>query len=128
MSRYTIISDVKIVIVDKDKLAREFTVDVLEFCVNRSVTAFESGSEAWEYIKSNGNDHIIITEADLPEMDGFELLTQIKKSYPDKTCIIMSQTHSHEKRAEELGADAFLAKPFYVDEIFEIVQRYVIQQ
>jgi len=128
LSRYTIISDVKIVIVDKDKLAREFTVDVLEFCVNRSVTAFESGSEAWEYIKSNGNDHIIITEADLPEMDGFELLTQIKKSYPDKTCIIMSQTHSHEKRAEELGADAFLAKPFYVDEIFEIVQRYVIQQ
>ena len=115
-------------IVDKDKLAREFTVDVLEFCVNRSVTAFENGSEAWEYIRNNGNAHIVITEADLPEMDGFELLAQIKKSYPEKTCIIMSQTHSHEKRAEELGADAFLAKPFYVDEIFEIVQRYVIQQ
>ena len=113
---------------DKDRLAREFTVDVLEFCVNRSVTAFESGSEAWEYIKRNGNPHIVIAEADLPEMDGFELLANIKAKYPEKTCIIMSQTHSHEKRAEELGADAFLAKPFYVDEIFEIVQRYVIQQ
>lgn len=113
---------------DKDKLAREFTVDVLEFCVNRSVKAFESGDEAWDYIKKNGNTHIVITEADLPEMDGFELLAQIKKRYPEKTCIIMSQTHSHERQAEELGADAFLAKPFYVDEIFEIVQRYVIQQ
>lgn len=114
--------------VDKDRLAREFTVDVLEFCVNRSVKAFESSSEAWKYIQSNGNAHIVITEADLPEMDGFELLSNMKKAYPEKTCIIMSQSHAHEKRAEELGADAFLAKPFYVDEIFEIVQRYVIQQ
>jgi CheY-like chemotaxis protein len=92
-----------------------------------SQAAFESGNEAWEYIRSNGNAHIIITEADLPEMNGFDLLANIKKSYPEKTCIIMSQSHAHEQRAEELGADAFLAKPFYVDEIFEIVQRYVIQ-
>ncbi len=112
---------------DKDKLAREFTVDVLEFCINRSVMAFESGNEAWEYIKSNSNAHIVIAEAELPEMTGFDLIANIKKSYPEKTCIIMSQSHANEKRAEELGADAFLAKPFYVDEIFEIVQRYVIQ-
>ena len=112
---------------DKDRLAREFTVDVLEFCINRSVKAFESGREAWEYIRHNGNAHIIITEADLPEMNGFDLLTNIKKSYPEKTCIIMSQSHTHEQQAEKLGADAFLAKPFYVDEIFEIVQRYVIE-
>ena len=108
-------------------MSLDFTVDVLEFCINRSVAAFESGNEAWEYIKKNGNTHIVITEADLPEMTGLDLLANIKKSYPEKTCIIMSQTHTNEKRAEELGADAFLAKPFYVDEIFEIVQRYVIQ-
>ena len=113
---------------DKDRLAREFTVDVLEFCVNRSVKAFENGNDAWEYIRSNGTDHIVITEADLPEMSGFDLIANIKKSFPDKTCIIMSQSHAYEKQAEEIGADAFLAKPFYVDEIFEIVQRYVIQQ
>ena len=129
MRRCTIISDVKIVVVDKDKLAREFTVDVLEFCINRSVKAFERCNEAWEYIRSNGsNAHIVITESDLPEMTGFDLLAKIKTSYPEKTCIIMSQSHTHEKQAEDLGADAFLAKPFYVDEIFEIVQRYVIQQ
>jgi YesN/AraC family two-component response regulator len=113
--------------VDKDPLAREFTVDVLEFCINRSVMAFDSGREAWKYIQKSGNAHIIITEVDLPGMTGLDLLANIKKSFPDKTCIIMSQSHSHEKQAEELGADAFLAKPFYVDEIFEIVQRYVIQ-
>ncbi len=126
--RCTIISDVKIVVVDKDKLVREFTVDVLEFCINREVASFGSSKKAWEHIKNNGNAHIIIAEADLPEMTGFDLLEKIKNSYPEKTCIIMSQSHTDEKRADELGANAFLAKPFYVDEIFELVQRYVIQK
>lgn len=113
---------------DKDKLVREFTVDVLEFCVNRKVAAFDEGNKAWEHIKNNGNAHIVIAEVDLPEMTGFDLLEKIKKNYPEKTCIIMSRLSTSEKRADELGADAFLAKPFYVDEIFELVQRYVIQK
>ena len=91
------------------------------------VIAGGNGVEALEKMEETTPD-LILADILMPEMDGFELLAQIKKSYPEKTCIIMSQTHSHEKRAEELGADAFLAKPFYVDEIFEIVQRYVIQQ
>lgn len=114
-------------VVDKDSLAREFTVDVLEFCINRSVKAFDNGQKAWEFLRNNGKAHIVIIEADLPEMNGFELLANVKKRYPDKACIVMSQSRTHEKQAEELGADAFLAKPFYIDEIFELVQRYVIQ-
>ena len=108
-------------------MVREFTVDVLEFCVNREVVSFENGSDAWNYINTNGSAHIIVAEADLAEMNGFDLLVKIKKAYPEKTFILMSQSHSNEQRANELGADAFLAKPFYVDEVFEIVQRYVIQ-
>lgn len=113
---------------DKDKLVLDFTVDVLEFCVNREVASFDNGKSAWEYIKHKGNVHIVISEADLPELSGFDLLETIKKTYPEKTCIIMSQSHKNENRANDLGADAFLAKPFYVDEIFELVQRYVIQK
>ncbi len=43
------IQNVKIVVVEKDKLVRDFTVDVLEFCVNREVLAFGNGRDAWEY-------------------------------------------------------------------------------
>ena len=109
-------------------MVREFTVDVLEFCVNRQIASFDNGNDAWHYIKENGNAHIIVAEADLPGMNGFDLIERIKKSSPEKTCIIMSQSHSNERRADELGADAFLAKPFYVDELFELVQRFVIQK
>jgi len=103
-------------------------VDVLEFCVNREVVSFDNGTGAWEHISNNGNAHIVISEAELPDMSGFDFFKKAKKAFPEKTFIIMSQASQNEKRAEELGVDAFLAKPFYVDELFELVQHYVIQK
>ena len=120
------ISNVKIVVVDKDKLVRDFTVDVLEFCVNREVLAFDNGSDAWDFIQTPDNAHVIIFDAEIPSMSGFDLLKNIKEAFPDKICIIMSHRYQNEKAAKELGADAFLAKPFYIDELFELVQRYVV--
>ena len=120
------IQNVKIVVVDQDKLVRDFTVDVLEFCVNREVLAFDNGKEAWDYIQQPEKAHIIISDADIPEMNGFDLLRNIKETFPDKTCILMSHNYKNEKTAQELGVDAFLAKPFYIDELFELVQQYVV--
>ena len=38
----------------------------------------------------------------------------------------MSHHYPNETVAKEMGADAFLAKPFYIDELFELVQQYVV--
>ena len=103
---------------DKDKLAREFTVDVLEFCVNRSVKAFEGGSEAWEYIRKDGNVHIVITEADLPEMDGFEATRIIRdrsSSVLDHNVPIIAMTahvmKGNRKKCLRAGMNDYIAKP-----------------
>jgi DNA-binding NtrC family response regulator len=122
------ISNVKIVVVDKDKLVRDFTVDVLEFCVNREVLGFDNGKDAWDFIQKPDSAHVIILDAAIPIMNGFDLLENIKKNHPDKICIIMSHKYQNEKVAKELGADAFLAKPFYIDELFELVQKYVVAE
>jgi CheY-like chemotaxis protein len=120
------IQNVKIVVVDKDKLVRDFTVDVLEFCVNREVLGFDNGGDAWDFIQKPENAHVIIADAELSIMNGFDLLKNIKTEFPEKICIIMSHKYQNEKVAKELGADAFLAKPFYIDELFELVQKYVV--
>jgi DNA-binding NtrC family response regulator len=122
------IPNVKIVVVDADQLVRNFTVDVLEFCVNREVHAFDNGHAAWEYIDMGDNPHIVISDVDVPDMNGLDLLKNVKEKYPEKICIIMSHQYKNEKVARSLGADAFLAKPFYIDEIFELVQRYVVDR
>jgi CheY-like chemotaxis protein len=112
-------------VVEDNKLIRELVVNVFMYCVNRNVLSFENGVEAWKYLTSHGRADIVVADVDMPKMNGFELLSKIKKKYPGKICIIMSGDPSNEKSARELGADSFLAKPFNLKDLFNIVQTYV---
>ena len=115
----------KIVVVEDNKLIRELVVNVFMYCVNRKVLAFEDGVEAWQYLSNHGSADIVVSDVDMPKMNGFELLSKIKEKYPGKICIIMSGDPAAEKSAKDLGADSFLAKPFNLKDLFNIVQTYV---
>lgn len=68
-----------------------------------------------------------MADVDIPKMDGLELLKRIKKDHPHKICILMSGKPAHENEALAYGADAFLAKPFDMNALFEIVQTFVVE-
>jgi DNA-binding NtrC family response regulator len=125
--RCGIIKNVKIVVADSNRVSREFLVDVLMFCVNREVVSFDNGLSAWEYLKNYDGFHIIISDSNLIEMNGIKLLAGIKKKYPKKKFIIMSEDPAKEETAQQLGADAFLAKPFKVNDLFNLVQTFVVE-
>ena len=120
-------TNVKFVVVDDDKLIRDFVTNVLMFSVNSEVRSFSNGFSAWDYIEVPDNADIIVSDVDMPEMTGFELLAKIKKISPEKKCIIMSGDPGNETTAKRLGADGFLAKPFSVDDLFKIVETFVVQ-
>ena len=120
------IKDVKIIVVDDDTGIRNFTVNALAYCVNREVLGFRDGLSAWSYAEYGGRADIVISDVDMPEMNGFELLTKIKGKFKDVVVILMSGKPENEEKAESLGADAFLAKPFAVKDLFNIVQTYVV--
>ena len=113
--------------VDDDKLTRDFVANVLTFSVNREVRSFDSGFSAWNYMKAGERPDIIVSDVDMPEMDGFDLLSRVKKRGPEKICIMMSGDPTNEISAKKLGADAFLAKPFGLNDLFNIVERYVVK-
>ena len=100
---------------------------MLAYSVNREVISFDNGMDAWNYLNQPESADIIIMNADMPKMDGLELLKQVKRKFPQKICILMSGKSAHEKDARQLGADAFLAKPFDVNDLFEIVQTFVVE-
>ena len=113
--------------VDDDDPYRDFVVNALMYCVNRDVVSFENAHAAWGYIDDcSNNTDIVVSDTDMPEMDGFELISRIKKKYPEKICILMSGNPANEKTAIDLGADAFLAKPFSINDLFGIVQTFVV--
>jgi CheY-like chemotaxis protein len=121
-----IIENVKILVADHEKGARDLMVNTLTYCVNRRVLPFETGQLAWEYLEDGGEADILFCEVDIPGMNGFELLKKIKEQMPGTICIIMSGLEANEKKAALEGADAFLGKPFSLNDLFNLVQVYVV--
>ena len=121
------IPNVKIAVVDDDLLVRDFIVTVLMYCVNRDVLSFDNGLAVWRYIEGNESPDIIITEIDVPGLNGFELMAKFKEKSPDKKCLLMSANPDNEQPARNSGADVFLAKPVSVNDLFRVVQTFVVR-
>jgi len=120
------IPNVKIAVIDDDLLVRDFIVTVLMNCVNRDVLSFDSVQAAWQYIEDHGSPDIVISGIDIPGLSGFELLSKFKKKYPENKCLLMSADPAHEQSARDSGADAFLAKPVSVNDLFKVVETFVV--
>lgn len=112
--------------VDNDITIRQLAVTALSYCVNRKVVSFEDPLDAWEYIQKGNAVDIVVADVDMPRMNGFELLAKVREKDPDKIFIIMSCVSAYAETSRIQGADAFLAKPFSINDLFEIVQCFVV--
>lgn len=121
------IPNVKIAVVDNDLLVRDFIVTVLMYCVNRDVLSFDNGLAAWRYIEGNESPDMIISEIDVTGLNGFELMAKFKEKSPGKKFLLMSDNPANEELARNSGADAFLAKPVSVNDLFNVVQTFVVR-
>jgi DNA-binding response OmpR family regulator len=67
---------------------------------------------------------MVISDIRMPGRDGLEILAQIRRSDIDVAVILMSAHADPAIRAhaDELGADAFLPKPFEIDELRMMVR------
>ena len=78
-----------------------------------------NGSEALEFISSaeNRREYLILTDINMPEMNGIELLRQIKSRYPElKVFMITAYGDEHNyTTAKDLGADDYFTKPLQFD-------------
>jgi len=117
---------VKIVVVDADPIVRDFVVGTLMYSVNREVLPFENGLDAWLYIEDYGMPDIIVADVNLEDLSGTELLGKAKALNQGTVVILYSDLPEKEAMVREAGADAFLAKPFGVSELFNLVQRFVV--
>jgi phosphoribosyl 1,2-cyclic phosphodiesterase len=69
--------------------------------------------------------HCIITDVMMPGMDGFELLKELR-GRPElagtKIIVLSAKTYEFDRRrAKELGADGYLAKPFHRETLLESI-------
>ena len=94
------------------------------------VASFENGMNAWEDIE-NELPELLITDIDLPAIDGFTLCKQLKGSIESfqVPVILLTSLSSKEFRMRMLdsGADYYFEKPFDVEELVSRSQILVLQ-
>ncbi len=69
------VAQTQIIVVDDDQLVRDFAVHTIEYGINRQVATFDTGFNAWQFLLNRPDEaDIIIADANIPDMDGVELL------------------------------------------------------
>lgn len=126
--RFTIIPNVKIAVIDEDVIVRDFVVSTLMYSVNREVLPFDNGFDAWVHFEETGFPDIMVADVNLEEIDGLTLLKKVKAASPKTIAVMISDKAGNEISVKESGADAFLAKPFGVNALFELVQKFVVEE
>ena len=115
-------NDVPILIAEDSVLLNKLIVDSLKKAGYTNLTRTENGEEAWNFIcecKEHGDldAHVqcVITDIEMPIMDGHRLTKLIKESDDTKDIpvVIFSSLVNDEMRrkGEALGANAQLSKP-----------------
>ena len=112
-------------IVDDSSAVRAFVRASLEDADFARVQEAETGFEALRLLAANAFD-VVIVDVNMPDINGLELLSFMKKSPRQqgaRKILISTQVDgSDSKRGAQLGADAFLKKPFEVDELRSMIR------
>jgi DNA-binding NtrC family response regulator len=112
-----------ILIIDDELDTREVLKDRLESLNYRVLTA-ATGKEGLERLERE-NPHIVLLDIELPDMNGLEMLGEIRKREHDITVVMITAYGTIERavRAMKEGAYDFIPKPFEPDHIALIIAK-----
>ncbi|MEE3624453.1 response regulator transcription factor [Nitrospirillum sp. BR 11752] len=84
---------------------------------NFKVTEARLGRAALDRLGKGGFDAVIL-DLGLPDMSGFDVLAEIRRSSPVPVLVLSVRDHEADKiKALDLGADDYVTKPFSVGEL-----------
>jgi DNA-binding NtrC family response regulator len=114
----------RLLIVDDERNIHVRLASFFEGCDHVVQTA-ESGKEALELLFRNEPADLVLTDYRMAELNGVELLQQIKRQAPDTTVILMTAYGTIENAAIAMKAGAYdyLAKPFSLEQVQHVVER-----
>jgi two-component system response regulator TctD len=122
----------KVLIVDDDPSTRFVVAEAMRG-IGWDVTQVEDGCEVEEHLRSDRFD-LVILDLYMPGMNGFEVLRQLRnqsesamhhwKTPSTVDVAVLSGAANREalEFAKKIGADACLAKPFDLEDLYRVVR------
>jgi diguanylate cyclase (GGDEF)-like protein len=113
----------KVLYVEDEKFSREALQEVLEgFFLE--VVACSDGVEGWEVYQKQKFD-IVITDLNMPKMDGFKLIEKIREKNSHQKVLVVSAHNDTQNllRSINLHIDSFIIKPIEMQQLMTILYK-----
>lgn len=113
----------KILVVDDEENARMALSKILAFD-GFEVASASNGVEALNFLRSK-DVGLIITDLNMPEMDGLTFLRELNRSHPNSNVIMITAYGEVESYLEAmtLGAFEYINKPLKYDELKKVIHK-----
>lgn len=114
-----------VLVIEDDSALRALVVLLLERG-GYSTTTAANGREGLERVETAMPD-LILLDMRMPVMSGAEFAAAYQSRYADQSkapIVVMTAAEHAASRAKEIGAQAFLAKPFMNNELLQVVARF----
>jgi len=107
----------RILVVDDEESIREF-LDIMLRKEGYEVTLAVDGEEAKSFIQNKSFD-LVISDLQMPRLNGLDLLKYTRQNYPDITFMMITAFGTTETAVEamKMGAYDYITKPFKIDEV-----------
>jgi diguanylate cyclase (GGDEF)-like protein len=111
---------IKLMVVDDSQMVRKNIKNILQKHMFKVLVAAH-GEEALNYLETNNDVKLILTDYNMPVIDGIELTKKIREQFSKQEIAIISLTGSSEHLISakflKLGANDFITKPFSNEEL-----------
>ena len=119
-------TNIQILVVEDFKGMRKVLVGILKTIGFKKICEAENGKRAWDMIQTNHYD-LVLTDLMMPEMDGMELLEQIRTSDNQiKDTPVVMLTASYQETdialASKWKVNGYITKPFSVKTVLSKIK------
>lgn len=116
------VDDVSVLAVDDDPSILDLMTDILSGEGYR-VLAAQNGVEALQVLDSE-KPCVVLLDMRMPTMDGWGFASALRDQGRRYPVVVVTAAENARAWAQEIGADAYLAKPFQLGDLLRIVERF----
>ncbi|RQW77168.1 MAG: response regulator [Geobacter sp.] len=116
-----------IMIVEDDKVACELLATVIRRRFPRITTYLAENGRAGVEVFKQHSPEIVITDINMPEMDGIEMAGRIKSLKNDTKLIVITaySNPGYVDKFAQIGVDDYLSKPVEFVKLFQAVEKCI---
>ncbi|MCA9053137.1 MAG: response regulator [Planctomycetaceae bacterium] len=115
----------RILVVDDSPMDRRLVTGMLNKRSDWATETAENGAVAFELLGPGKLPDLVLTDMQMPEMNGLELVRAVKRDFPGLPVILMTAQGSEALavKALQVGADSYVPKALLADDLVETVER-----